>query len=766
MTDNDIQRVFRNMPGLFLVVKPDPGYTIVAASNDYFTITHTDEGILGRALFDVFPDNPAQADAVGVRKITASLQRVIATRAADSLPILRYDVPLPVSAGGGFEERYWTPVNTPILDDQGVVEYIIHRIEDATAKAKRDAVEILESITEGFFTLDRQWRFDYVNREAHRILVRRPGELSGKVLWEEFPGLEGSEFERNYQRAMFERERVHFSACYPNHQAWYDVSAAPSPEGISVYFRDVTHAQAVQAERERLIAESEQQRRIYETALDSTPDFIYVFDLDHRVLYANAALVKMWGAGDVRGKTFSELGYEQWHADMHDREIEQVIATRAPIRGEVPFTGTNGRRIYDYIFAPVLGPRGEVVAVAGTTRDTTERQSAEQAMREQAERLAESDRAKDEFLATLSHELRNPLAPLRNALSLLLRMPHDERTQPIHAMMERQVNYLVRLVDDLLEVSRISRGAFSLRNERVELASVVRNAVETCEPLLKAARHELDTDLPDEQLWLDGDPIRLAQILANILNNAVKYTHDGGHIALRARREGNEAVISIRDDGVGIEAADLPRIFQMFNRGDRDNSGSQGGLGIGLALARRLAQMHDGSLDARSDGLGMGSEFVVRLPLASAAPVASALPERDDEDLQRTRVLVVDDNQDAADSLSMVLDVLGAEVRVAHDGAEALATFAGYSPSVVLLDIGMPGMNGYEVARAIRAQFPKSAAILVALTGWGQEDDRRRAREAGFDHHLVKPVDLDVLQDLLRLLESASVQALPAAAAS
>jgi len=320
----------------------------------------------------------------------------------------------------------------------------------------------------------------------------------------------------------------------------------------------------------------------------------------------------------------------------------------------------------------------------------------------------------------------------------------------------------VRLVDDLLEVSRISRGAFSLRNERVELASVVRNAVETCEPLIKAARHQLDIDLPIDPLWLYGDPVRLAQILANILNNAVKYTRHSGHIVLRARREDDQAVISICDDGIGIDADDLPRIFQMFSRGDRDNSNSQGGLGIGLALARRLAQMHDGSLDARSDGAGRGSEFIVRLPLAEPAAVPAAAPEREAADLQRTRVLVVDDNHDAADSLSMVLDVLGADVQVAHDGAEALASFAAYAPSVVLLDIGMPGMNGYDVARTIRARFPKSSATLVALTGWGQDDDRRRAREAGFDHHLVKPVDLDVLQDLLRVLESAPVQAVAA----
>jgi signal transduction histidine kinase/ActR/RegA family two-component response regulator len=420
----------------------------------------------------------------------------------------------------------------------------------------------------------------------------------------------------------------------------------------------------------------------------------------------------------------------------------------------VPFSGTNGRRVYDYIFAPVLGPDGTVVAVAGTTRDVTERQAAEQAMREQAERLTESDRAKDEFLATLSHELRNPLAPLRNSFELLRRLPGvDAKVAGVHSMMERQVNHLVRLVDDLLEMSRISRGTLSLRDERVPLETVVRNAVETSEPLVQAARHTLTMDLPGEPLWLQGDPVRLAQILANLLNNAARYTDDGGTIVVRARREGEQAVISVRDNGIGIASDVMPRMFEMFSRGHRETGRHQGGLGIGLALSRRLAQMHNGSLDAVSDGPGRGSEFTVRLPLAAPAPTSEAVPDTTESRLAKTRVLVVDDNHDAGDSLGQVLDMLGAEVRVARDGAEGIEAFAAHRPSVVLLDIGMPGLNGYDVAREIRTRFPEHPATLVALTGWGQEDDRRRAREAGFDHHLVKPAEIDALQKLLSSIE-------------
>jgi PAS domain S-box-containing protein len=754
VNSSDIQRLFRHLPGPFLVLKSDSDFTIVGASEDYLRTTHTTDAIFGRPLFEVFPDNPGLPDADGVSKLTASLERVRRTRESHTMAVQRYDIRLPQERGGGFEERYWAPVNSPVLGDSGEVQYLIHRVEDATAKANRDAVAILESITEGFFTLDRQWRFDYVNREAHRILGREPGSLSGQVLWEVYPGLEGTEFEQGYHRTMFGREKSSFTAFYPHQDRWYEVTTFPAPEGVSVYFRNVTGQKNMEARQQELIAESERQRRIYETALDSTPDFVYVFDLDHRALYANSALLKTWGVSDVRGKTWMDLGYEQWHADMHDRELDQVITTRAPIRGEIPFTGTGGRRIYDYIFAPVFGADGEVVAVAGTTRDVTDRQAADQSMREQAARLAESDRSKDEFLATLSHELRNPLAPLRNSIALLRRSaPGDERMAPIHAMMERQVNHLVRLVDDLLELSRISRGTLSLRNGRVELATVVRNAVETASPLLQAAGHELAVNLPAGAVWLDGDEVRLVQILSNLLDNAVKYTESGGRIVIRAQMEGETVAISVSDNGIGIDPDALPRMFEMFSRGERDSARTQGGLGIGLALSRRLAEMHHGSLDARSGGIGQGSEFTVRLPVAEVAQSSAGGPAGSTGELDQTRVLVVDDNHDAGDSLAMILEMLGAEVRVARGGAEALDLFAAFQPTVMLLDIGMPGMNGYDVARAIRGGHPGHPVVIVALTGWGQDEDRRRSAEAGFDHHLVKPAELDALQELLASLE-------------
>jgi CheY-like chemotaxis protein len=320
--------------------------------------------------------------------------------------------------------------------------------------------------------------------------------------------------------------------------------------------------------------------------------------------------------------------------------------------------------------------------------------------------------------------------------------------------MERQVNHLVRLVDDLLEMSRISRGTFELRKERVALGSIVQNAIETSDPLIQSAGHKLTLSMPEEPLWVDGDPVRLAQILANVLNNAAKYTEAGGDIEISASREGSAAKISVRDNGAGISPDALPRLFEMFSRGDRGSGRDQGGLGIGLALARRLVEMHGGSITAHSDGPGHGSEFIVQLPLSAHQSGLDGPGETGAPSIPRKRILVVDDNRDAAESLGMLLEFLGADVKVALDGPGALATFEQYDPAVVLLDIGMPGMDGYEVARRIRADFPDRGTAIVALTGWGQEEDRRRARAAGFDHHLIKPADVGALQALLGSLGS------------
>ena len=748
MKPSDLHQVFESLPGNFAVLAAEPGFPVVAMSRELRKFSTDPGNALGRPVFELFPEAPDAPGTVATMK--AAFERVIRERKPHRHE-QRFDVRDPAS--GEFREFYWTATNTPILGDAGEVKYILHQAEDAATERRHGSMAILDAMTEGVFTLDRQWRFSYVNPEAHRILRQEPGTLIGAVIWERFPGSDESEFGEHYRRTMAERVTSQFTAFYPGLEGWYEVTSYPAPEGISVYFRDVTARELAQHDRERMALESAQQRRLYETALNNTPDFVYIFGTDHRAIYANEALLKVWGVEDVRGKTWMDLGYEQWHADMHDRELAQVIETRAPIRGEIPFTGTNGRRVYDYIFAPVLDADGEVVAVAGTTRDVTARQAAEQIIREHAERLADADRAKDEFLATLSHELRNPLAPLKNGVEILRRTTDGNSIHTeIHSMMERQVDHLVRLVDDLMEVSRITRGKISLQLQPADLTAIVSNAVDAARPLLETGRHALHVDQPDAPVHLLADPVRLTQILANLLNNAAKYSPPGSEIRLAVRKHDDALTVSVSDNGMGMEPAEIPHLFEMFTRGDRVRTSHQGGLGIGLALSRRLAMLHGGSLEARSEGPGQGSTFTLELPGPFVDPAAGREPTAIPEELRLSlRVLVADDNHDVGNSLADALRLFGAQVHVVDDGADALGQFDSLAPDVAILDIGMPRVTGYDVAQALRGRDVR--VPLIALTGWGQASDRDRAIAAGFDHHLVKPVAIPALIRLLALLE-------------
>ena len=959
-------------------------------------------------------------------------------------------------------------------------------------------------------------------------------------------------------------------------ERWYTARTLPYRTaddhiaGVVLTFLDISEQKQAEQEIVRLAADSERQRRVYETVLTNTPDFVYVFSLDHRVLYANDSLIKMWGRGQdgAIGKTFLEIGYEPWHAEMHNREIDQVRATRQPVRGEVPFNGTNGPRQYDYIFVPVIGVDGEVEAVAGTTRDVTDRKEVEQrlrvseqqqrflvtladtmrplsdpiavkeaasrllgewlnanrvayfevrgddyvverdytngsrsiegrhpvasfgpdqlavfrsgrtsietdvsalasrspdemqafaalqiralvaaplikdglfvaglavqtanvrawtptevaiieetaertwaavervraeaALRESEERstfvrrssgvgfwycdlpfdvlqwdelvkahfhlrpdsvvtiqtfydrihpddreptrqaiersiaskkpynthyrtvdpetgavkwlralgrtayaadgsprqfdgvtldvsdqmraeaslreseqrfrvvadaapvliwlsgtdklrswfnepwlaftgrsmtqevgngwtngvhpddldgwlrtqtaaydartpfsveyrlrrrdgefrwlidngvprfgpdgelegyigscldvtdyknaeagLRDADRRKDEFLATLAHELRNPLAPIRNGLEVIRMAGPTGTVELARSMMDRQLTHLIRLVDDLLDVSRVTSGMLELRRGRLELRSVIDAAVETSRPAIEQAGHELTIVLPDEPIFVDGDLTRLAQVLSNLLNNSAKYTRRGGHISLTIAREAETAVVTVKDDGIGIPQAMLGKVFDMFIQVDRTLERTTGGLGIGLSLVQGLLEMHEGTIEARSEGEGMGSEFVVRLPIASRESTRdepSNGPEHEEGTATRRRILILDDNTDSADLLGVLLERQGNEVRTAYDGEAGVQEAEGFRPEVVFCDIGMPKMNGYEVARRFREQPWSKEIVLVALTGWGQLEDRKKSSDAGFDFHLVKPVEPAVLKQLL-----------------
>jgi signal transduction histidine kinase len=366
--------------------------------------------------------------------------------------------------------------------------------------------------------------------------------------------------------------------------------------------------------------------------------------------------------------------------------------------------------------------------------------------------LEENDRRKDEFLATLAHELRNPLAPIRNALGVLrLQRRDDPAVEQLGGMMERQVALMARLIDDLLDVSRITRGRVELRKELVDLARVAADALETARPLLQERGHQLETALPEEPVRLEADPARLAQVLANLLNNAAKYTEPGGRIRLAAEPRDGELVVRVRDNGIGVRPEMLPKIFNLFQQADRPPDRASDGLGIGLTLVKSLVELHGGRVSAHSAGPGRGSEFVVRLPLPARPGEGrpAARPARAAGGGSGRRVLVVEDNADAADSLALLLRATGYEVRVVGDGPAALEAAPGFRPDVVLLDIGLPKMDGYEVARRLRRDPATGDVLLVALSGYGQDEDRRRSHAAGFDAHFVKPVELEKLQALL-----------------
>ncbi len=372
-------------------------------------------------------------------------------------------------------------------------------------------------------------------------------------------------------------------------------------------------------------------------------------------------------------------------------------------------------------------------------------------------RLKEADRRKDEFLATLAHELRNPLAPIRNGLQLLrLSGGNGVPGEKARAMMERQLDQMVRLVDDLMDVSRINQGKIELRKERIDLAAVLTTAIETSRPLIEAMGHQLEVVLPEQALEVEADLTRLAQVFSNLLNNASKYSERGGHITLIAERQGSDALVTVRDKGIGIAADQLPRIFEMFSQVKSALERSQGGLGIGLSLVKQLLEMHGGRIEARSDGPGRGSEFIVRLPACSASQRHPHIEACRPDIKTALRILVVDDNRDSADSLAEVLGLMGGDTRTAYDGEEAVASALEFRPDAIVLDIGLPKLNGYEACRRIRALPGINRAVLIAQTGWGQDEDRQRTQSAGFDHHLVKPVDPDLLMKLLDALSTAA----------
>ena len=512
-------------------------------------------------------------------------------------------------------------------------------------------------------------------------------------------------------------------------------------------FRDIT-------ERKRAEEELRQQREWYQVTLSSIGDAVITTDTQGKVTFLNpvAEMMTGWKTDEASGqpleKVFNIINEEtrQPAKNPVDKVLREGIVVGLANHTALIARDGAERSIEDSA-APIRDATGNISGAVMVFHDVTERRRVEKA-------LKDTDKKKDEFLATLAHELRNPLVPIRNGLKVLqLAGSNAVVAENTRSMMDQALNQMVRLVDDLLDASRITTGKLQLRKEWVELAAVVQSAVETSRPLIDEQGHKLTVTLPPAPVLLDADPIRMAQVFSNLLNNAAKYSEEGGHIALTAEMQGEEVMVRVTDRGIGIPAEHLPRIFEMFAQVDTAFDRSQGGLGIGLSLVKGLVGMHGGRIDAHSDGPGKGSEFVVRLPVVITQPSPGLHPANDDREkappAEKCRILIVDDNSLSSKSTAMLLRMMGHEIATAFNGFEGVEVAKTFRPDVILLDIGLPKLDGYEVAQRIREQPWGRSTILIAVTGYGQEEDRRRSLEAGFDYHMIKPVNLAELEKTL-----------------
>ena len=536
--------------------------------------------------------------------------------------------------------------------------------------------------------------------------------------------------------------------------------ALAAAAGVSVFLwvrlRRALASRAELQKRYEALREREQQMQ---HVADAIPALISYVGCDWRYRFVN----RLYGAwfqsppeeaigktpDEVLGKEMMEVGRQYMERALRGEEVHFEV--------QAPYPG--GARWVNVDYVPDFDASGKVAGFGVLVLDITQRKLAENAVRQSEARLKEANRAlqaadrrKDEFLATLAHELRNPLAAIRNAAAILTAMESSNpEARWVPEVIDRQLAQMSRMLEDLLDVSRIAHDKLALRRQRVELSEVVNNAIETCGPHLDAGRHAIEVALAGP-ISLHADPVRLEQVFSNLISNAAKYTPPGGHIRVTGERRGDEVAISVKDDGVGISPEMLPRLFQIFSQGERALERSQGGLGVGLSLVRGLLGLHGGRVEAKSDGIGKGSEFTVHLPLNGPGSSESPDPRTRVEGpavAAKCRVLIADDARDSADSLAVILAMKGHETHAAYDGEEAMTAAARLRPDVVILDIRMPKRNGYEACRWIREQSWGKATVLIALSGWGTEDDRRRTEEAGFDHHLVKPVAPDVLFALI-----------------
>jgi PAS domain S-box-containing protein len=500
---------------------------------------------------------------------------------------------------------------------------------------------------------------------------------------------------------------------------------------------------------ENALRESEQQLRLI---TDTAPVYLARIDLEHRYLFVNKSYALRFGLDpdSLIGKRAPEVVGEQAYLAFRPYVERALAGETVEFDMSVPYKGIRGTQYVHATYVPERDGKGQIQGLIAAITDISARKLAE-------DQLRQADKRKDEFLAMLGHELRNPLGPIRTSVQIMSRVPSDSpKMKEARAMIARQVEHLTRMVDDLLDVSRVTEGKIALRLETLELGAVIQQAIDTAKPLIDAHRHTLTVSMEERPLYVRADSVRLAQVFANLLQNASKFTPDGGCIELCVEVEQKICRIVVRDNGIGITEELLPYVFDLFTQAERAADRAQGGLGIGLTVVRKLVELHGGRISASSRGADQGSEFTVELPLVPTQ--THEMFKKEDKHIpsvsSQRKILVVDDNVDSANSMALILKLDGHETRVAYDGEEALDLATAFKPELVLLDIGLPGLDGYRVAQRFRAMPQTPRAILIAITGYGQPEDQRRAKEAGFDHFLVKPVDLAALAALINADET------------
>jgi PAS domain S-box-containing protein len=699
-----------------------------------------------------------------------------------------YRVAIPVSLVGYVACNYWfiQPRSgfdfTTVPNLVGLIAYLftcsiiislgeVARVAHARATQRQEVFRVtLRSIGDAVITTDIEGCVTYLNEVAESLTGWSHEEAVGKSLEAVFQ-IVNEATRQPVPNPALRALRQGVVVGLANHtvlvrkdgtECPIDDSAAPirneegHVSGCVLIFRDVSKQRLLEREKASQLLTA----RLLASIVESSNDAIVGKSLEGIIQSWNAAAERLFGytAEEAIGGHISLVIPLERIAE-EDEIISRLKAGQRIEHFETERVRKNGERIFvSLTISPIKDDDGNVIGASKIARDVTERKRLEDNLRRLAADLSAADRRKNEFLATLAHELRNPLAPMSNMLEVLKRADGDRDVlKQAHETIERQLGQMVRLVDDLLDLNRITHDRLELRRSEVELSSVIQQAVEVARPLIDSGNHQLTIDLPDEPIYLSADRARLAQVFGNLLNNSCKYTRPGGKISLRATRADGEVVVTVKDNGFGIPADKLESIFDMFMQVDGASERSQGGLGIGLTLVKRLAEMHHGSVAVTSAGEGLGSEFVVRLPVlskSSVGPESESDIEKEATDAagaakSERRVLIVDDNRDSAESLAMLLGITGSKTYIAHDGLEGIAAVEKHRPEVVLLDIGLPKLDGHEVCRRIREQPWGKDIVIIALTGWGQEDDRRKSEEAGFDGHLVKPVDYDLLLELL-----------------